>query len=382
MATKEMAGLQLLLKRLPNWPTLCGSGSLPILYAIQRCRTAALGYHMYRCPDKECSSALTQYHSCRNRHCPHCGNSKKEDWIESRMRELFPCKYYHMVFTLPHELNGIIMGNRKELFDLLFDASSYTLKKFAKDEQHMGATPGIISVLHTWGQQLSFHPHVHCIVSGGGIDPESNWRVAKKVKYGRLFPVKAMAIVYKARFMALLKEKILAKQIKLSTEQAIDWPKLQDSLYAKRWIVHAKQPFGGPAQVVEYLGRYTHKVAISNHRILKVDENGRVSFTYKDYADHNKTKQMELSGEEFLRRFEQHILPQRFCKIRSYGLYANHRRKTRVEGIQQKMELPRHPDPVILPWEIKVLIRHGVDPLLCPACKCRKMELLAIKYPG
>lgn len=377
-----MAGLQLLLKRLPNWPTLCGAGSLPILHAIQRCRTAALGYHMYRCPDKECSTALTQYHSCRNRHCPHCGNSKKEDWIESRMRELFPCKYYHIVFTLPHELNAIIMGNRKELFDLLFEASAYTLKKFAQDEKYLGAVPGIISVLHTWGQQLSFHPHVHCIVSGGGIDSESNWKMAKKAKYGRLFPVKAMAIVYKARFMALLKEKVLTKQIKLSLEQEKEWSQLQDSLYAKRWIVHARQPFGGPAQVVEYLGRYTHKVAISNHRILKVDESGRVLFNYKDYADHNKTKQMELSGEEFLRRFEQHILPRRFCKIRSYGLYANHGRNARVEAIHQKMEIPKHPDPVLLPWEIKVLIRQGVDPLLCPTCKCRKMELLAIKYPG
>jgi len=287
-----------------------------------------------------------------------------------------------MVFTLPHDLNAIVLGNRKEMFDLLFEASAYTLKKFAADEQHLGATPGIISVLHTWGQQLSFHPHVHCIVGGAGMDAESNWKIAKKAKYGRLFPVKAMATVYKARFMALLKLSVNHNIITLNQDQQDQWQHIQDKLYATKWIVFAKQPFGGPAQVVEYLGRYTHKVAISNSRIQKVDASGRISFAYKDYADQGKTKQMELSGEEFLRRFEQHILPKRFCKIRSYGLYANHGRKDRVSDIHGKLEIPGHPEPIVLPWEIKVLIRHGVDPLLCPTCKCRKMELLAIKYPG
>jgi predicted nucleic acid-binding Zn ribbon protein len=179
-------GLQHVLHTVDGWKTHCGAGALTVFNAISKCRTPSLGYHLYRCSDPGCDHTKMQYHSCRNRHCPHCGNAKKEDWIDARVRELLPCKYYHVVFTLPHELNGMVMGNRKAMFNLLLEASAYTLNIFSRDEKHLGATVGIISVLHTWGQQLSFHPHVHCIVTGNGWrEKDQQWLEAKKARYKR-----------------------------------------------------------------------------------------------------------------------------------------------------------------------------------------------------
>src|SRR5438477_4681133 len=179
-----------------------------VLHRLKICRTATLGYHVYRCSDDECGHIKYQYHSCRDRHCPNCGALKKQEWIEARMQELLPVKYYHVVFTLPHELNSLVMGHRKILYKLLFDASAQTLRCFAKDNKYLEATPGIISVLHTWGQQLSFHPHIHCIVSGGGIRDDNEWKEATKNQWQFLFPVKAMSIVYRAKFLKALKQMI------------------------------------------------------------------------------------------------------------------------------------------------------------------------------
>jgi len=318
-------------------------GSYRILSKLETCRTQAMGFHYYGCNSTSCSYKEKVYHSCRNRHCPNCGNSKKEEWIESRLRELLPCKYYHVVFTLPHQLNSLILGNRKELFDLLFSATSYTLLKFSKDEQYMGAQPGITSVLHTWGQQLSFHPHMHCIVSGGGTNEANEWKEAKKCKYGSLFPVQAMAPVFKAYFLKHLRKLKTDGKLRLSYQQEQQWKGFLDELFSITWILYAKQPFGGPQQVVEYLARYTHKVAISNHRMQQVDEQGNVTFTYKDYADGKKKKEMTLPAKEFIRRFEQHILPYRYCKIRHYGYLGNNRRKRKVNEILAKMKLPKYP---------------------------------------
>jgi len=325
--TGSRATVQQLLHQMPDWKDQTAPGSHKVLQSIQHCHTAHLGYHAYRCSDSDCGAMQYVYHSCRNRHCPACGNSKTKEWIESGTKELLPCKYYHAVFTIPHQLNSLVLGNRIAMFNLLFEAASYTLLKFANDDQYLGAQPGIIAVLHTWGQQLSFHPHVHCIISGGGIDTTHQWKMAEKAKHRFLFPQKAVAVVYRACFLKQLQQHIDQGSIMMTEEQQRAWMSLRSLLYNTGWITYFKEPMGGSAQVIEYLGRYTHKVAISNHRIKSIDTDNKVTFEYKDYADDGKHKLMTLSGEEFLRRFEQHILPPRFCKIRHYGYLGNYKRR-------------------------------------------------------
>ncbi len=350
-----------------------------VLQRIKNCRTAALGYHLYGCTNEDCGHIKYQYHSCRDRHCPNCGAVKKQEWIEARIQELLPVKYYHVVFTLPHELNSLVMGNRKLLYKLLFDASSATLLTFAKDTKHMGATPGVISVLHTWGQQLSFHPHVHCIVSGGGIANGNRWKECVNSDRRFLFPVKAMSIVYRAKILQALQQMINDGEV-ISVKE--DTKQLINLLYTKEWNVYAKAPFGGPQAVIEYLGRYTHKVAISNHRIQSIDdEAGTVSFDYKDYADGGKQKQMTLSIAEFTRRFEQHILPERFTKIRTYGYLANRNRHQRINEVLSKMKLPLHKGIVRIPVQVRMMEQFGIDVMECPCCKNKTLQLIKIFYP-
>ena len=351
-----------------------------VLQRIKVCRTASLGYHVYRCSNDECGEIKYQYHSCRDRHCPNCGAVKKQEWIEARTQELLPVKYYHVVFTMPHELNSLVMGHRKLLFKLLFDASAQTLLTFAKDPKYIGAIPGIISVLHTWGQQLSFHPHIHCIVSGGGISADNTWKEATKNDWRFLFPVKAMGIVYRAKFLQTLQQMIARGQVILTDKE--DAKQLINLLYHKDWIVYAKAPFGGPHAVIEYLGRYTHKVAISNHRIQSInDEDGTVTFGYKDYADGGTQKQMTLTAHEFIRRFEQHILPDRFTKIRTYGYLANRNRHHRINEVLKKMKLPLHKGPVKIPLQLRMLEQFGIDIAECPCCKNKTLQLVKIFYP-
>ena len=351
-----------------------------VLQRIKTCRTSSLGYHVYQCSDERCGHVKYQYHSCRDRHCPNCGAVKKQEWIEARRQELLPVKYYHVVFTLPHELNSIILGHRKILFKLLFDASAQTLLTFAKDVKYLGATPGIISVLHTWGQQLSFHPHIHCIVSGGGVTTANEWKEATKSSWLFLFPVKAMNIVFRAKFLQALKQLIVKEEVVLP--QNTDSKRFIDLLYQKDWVVYARAPFGGPHAVIEYLGRYTHKVAISNHRISGIDdEKGTVTFDYKDYADGCKKKQMTLSAGEFIRRFEQHILPERFTKIRTYGYLANRNRHQRINEVLKRMKLPLHKGLVKIPLQIRMLEQFGIDMEECTCCKNKTLILVKIIYP-
>jgi len=350
-----------------------------VMHRLQKCRTAALGYHAYRCSDKGCAYIKYQYHSCRDRHCPNCGALKKQQWIEARMQELLPVKYYHVVFTLPHELNSLVMGHRALLYKLLFDASSQTLLTFAKDPQYLAALPGIISVLHTWGQQLSFHPHIHCIVSGGGIKADNTWKEARKSSYNFLFPVKAMHTVYRAKFLEALQQMIAKGEVIMP--DGTDGKALISLLYRKDWIVYVKAPFGGPQCVIEYLGRYTHKVAISNHRICSVNEDDTLTFDYKDYSDGNSKKQMSLPGKEFIRRFQQHILPKRFTKIRTYGYLANRNRHQRINGVLKSMKLPLHKGLVKIPLEITMKEQYGIDIQQCPCCKGKTLQLVHIYYP-
>jgi len=371
------ASVQTLLQQWPQWRQHCAPGAVPVLHALQQCRSRALGYHLYQC--SACTQQKMQYHSCRNRHCPNCGTSKQQQWVEARLRELLPCKYYHVVFTLPHALNSLVLGNRRVMYKMLFDAAHDTLQCFGNDPRYLGARAGIISVLHTWGQNLSFHPHVHCIVSGGGQDATGRWQEGKKTKYGVLYPVQAMQQVYRGRFMHLLKKGIARNEIKPPNDT--DVQALQTMLYTQRWVVYAKQPFGGPQQVVEYLGRYTHKVAISNHRIRSIDPDHNVTFEYKDYAAGGIKKLMTLEGAEFLRRFSQHILPKGFCKVRSAGIYTNHGRKKRIEALLQQLRVPRHPEPAIVPWHVLSMERTGVNPLVCAHCKKGTMQVTDIILP-
>ncbi len=377
-ATGCRATVQQLLQQMPGYKEMTSPGSHAVLSRIERCRTADYGYHAYRCSDSACGAMQYVYHSCRNRHCPGCGNNKKEEWIEARMKELLPVKYYHAVFTMPHQLNSLVMGNRKAMFTLLFDAASYTLLKFAKDEKYLAAQPGIIAVLHTWGQQLSFHPHVHCIVSGGGIDKDKRWKEAVKAKHKFLFPTKAVQAVYRAYFLNQLQQQIDKGIVTMREEQHKDWLGLRTALYNMDWIVDFREPMGGPAQVLEYLGRYTHKVAISNHRIKRIDMDNNVTFEYKDYADEGKKKSMTLQGEEFLRRYEQHLLPPRFCKIRHYGYLGNYKRKQRVNEMLQQMELPQHAQQALVSSTIRMIEKYGTDGMLCSHCKKAKLELLYV----
>jgi hypothetical protein len=350
-----------------------------VLGHLKVCRTAALGYHVYKCSEQGCAHVQYQYHSCRDRHCPQCGALKKEQWIEARRQELLPVSYYHVVFTLPHELNCLVLGHRRLLFNMLFEAAAATLLSFAKDPKYLGALPGIISVLHTWGQQLSFHPHVHCIVSGGGITKEGIWKAAKKNLYHFLFPVKAMQVVFRAKFLTSLQKMMIRGEV--IVPEGTNSKVLFDLLYQKEWVVYAKAPFGGPQAVIEYLGRYTHKVAISNHRLCSINEDTTITFEYKDYSDTGKQKLMTLEAQEFIRRFAQHILPKGFTKIRTYGYLANRNRKERIHAVLKTMKLPLHKGLVMVPLQVQLLERFGIDIKECPCCKNKTMQLVQIYYP-
>jgi hypothetical protein len=352
------------------------SYSRQVFGSIHRCHTAANGMHTYRCNDAACHHLHYQYHSCGNRHCPNCGGLKKEQWIENLTAELLPTAYYHIVFTLPHELHPVTMGNRKAIFKLLFDAASQTLLQFAGDPKYLGGKCSITAVLHTWGQQLTFHPHVHCIVSGGGIDSDNKWVKAKRSNNKFLFPADALRTVYKAIFLKGLRRLIAKKELRI---EGINTEKVIRKMGYKKWKVHARSPFGNVANVVAYLGRYTHKIAITVHRIISITE-GAITFKYKDYAHGNTTKELTLSHGEFLRRFEQHILPKRFVKIRHYGFLQNHGKIKRLNSIRGQLKLSPVAARVQVPAAIRMLEQYGKDITLCPKCGKGKLELIAIAY--
>ena len=293
------------------------SYQLRTLSALRSCRTAALGGHIDVC--SECGKFRVSYNSCRNRHCPKCQGNKREAWIEARNSELLPVPYFHIVFTLPEELNIFCLQHPKEMYGILFKSVWQTLQKFAKNKHLTG---GIIAVLHTWGQNMSLHPHLHCIVPGGGIDKKGKWKnFSTKGKF--LFPVKALSKVFRAKYVSFLRKNKLLSQKEI------------DPLFSKSWVVYAKRPFAHPAYVVEYLGRYTHKVAISNSRIISY-ENNKVSFSYKDYRHGGVKKVMELQDTEFIRRFAQHILPAGFVRIRHYGFLSSTTKKVTIPAIREQ----------------------------------------------
>ncbi len=337
-----------------------------VLNAIAHCRTAYFGGHVDQCDT--CNHLRISYNSCRNRHCPKCQATNRERWIEARQQDLLPVHYFHVVFTLPQELNIYCQKYPTELYNILFSASKETIETFASDHKHLGAHTGMISVLHTWGQNLSLHPHVHMIIPGGGITEEGIWKNSKG-NGSFLFPVQAMSVVYKNKFLEKLKLFLESKGNPLDVT-------LRRMLYTKSWVVYAKQPLMGPRQVIEYLGRYSHKIAISNHRIKNVSE-GKVSFTYKAYADGGAQKLMTLDAEEFLRRFCLHILPPGFMKIRHYGILSS-RTKPRLRMQQMKMGIipagkQGQKDQEKKSWQDLSKEKLNFDVEKCPCCKTGKM---------
>jgi hypothetical protein len=356
-ATYEVA--QVLERNRENLAGYCAnSWQLRTLHALRKCRTAALGGHIDRCNNPDCHRLHLSYNSCRNRHCPKCQGHKKEEWIRAREEELLNVPYFHVVFTLPAELNRLCLYEPKLAYNVLFKTAWGIIRDFGANPKFLGAKTGMIAILHTWGQNLSLHPHLHCIVPGGGMTQTGKWKNTKSQgKY--LFPVKAMSTVFRARFVAALR-----KELEPQSDS------FYESLFKQNWVVYCKRPFLGPPQVIEYLGRYTHKIAISNHRIKSL-ENGKVKFTVKDYRHGGKKSILRLSDAEFIRRFALHILPKSFVRIRHYGILSSYHKKATIPKLQQvlgKVALPE---------------RKPLQHQVCPVCKKGKLiSLYVFKVRG
>jgi hypothetical protein len=297
-----------------------------VLLAITRCRTAALGGHRDRCSD--CGHTAVSYNSCRNRHCPKCQGNARQRWLEARERELLPTSYVHVVFTLPRELAWLALQNKQLIYSLLFKASAETLLEIARDPRHLGAEIGFFSVLHTWNQRLQHHPHVHCVLAAGGLAPDhSRWISSHRSFF---LPVKVLSRVFRGKFVAGLKTAFREGKLQfhghlIPLAQPRVFPSWLRLLFRHDWIVYAKRPFGGPEHALRYLGNYTHRVAISNHRLVALT-NDEVTFRWRDSAHGNKKRLMTLPVDEFLRRFLLHLLPRGFVRIRNFGFLANRQR--------------------------------------------------------
>ena len=290
---------------------------------VERCRTATLGGHVERCGG--CAYTRIAYNSCRNRHCPKCCATQQAAWLSREAENLLPVEYHHVVFTLPAEVNPIGLQNPATVYDALMSAAAQTIHEVAADPKHLGAEVGLLLVLHTWGQTLSYHPHVHGIATGGGLTPEGRWASCRP---GFFLPVRVLSRVFRRTFLGRMREALASGKL-AGFSNAAGFAGWVSGLEAKEWVVYSKPPFGGPAQVLKYLARYTHRVAIGNSRLVAL-EAGRVTFTYKDYADAARTTAMTLDGVEFLRRWVRHVLPRGFVKVRHYGLLANRHRAAKL----------------------------------------------------
>src|SRR5271169_2937224 len=299
---------------------------LKILTAIVNCRTSALGGHIDEC--SRCGHRAISFHSCRNRHCPKCQSNARDRWLEARRRELLPTRYVHVVFTLPGQLARLALQNKQEVYSLLFRASAETLLTVARDPRHLGAEIGFFSVLHTWNQQLLHHPHVHCVVPAGGLAPDHTRWIAAAT--GFFLPVKVLSRVFRGKFVAGLRELHATGKLEFHgglapLQSPPAFAAMLRSLFRSDWVVYSKRPFGGAEHALRYLGCYTHRVAISNHRLVALQE-GQVTFRWRDSAHKNKKRLMRLPLEEFLRRFFLHVLPRGFVRIRHFGFFAHRRR--------------------------------------------------------
>ena len=344
--------------------------------AIAACRTEALGGHIAQCDT--CGAQRYAYHSCRNRHCPKCQTLAKERWLAARRAELLPVRYFHLVFTLPHELNALAQGNPQVLYGLLFESVSATLIEFGANSRWLGGEIAATLILHTWGQTLSQHLHLHCLVAAGALHANGHWIHSR---HGFLFPVQALSKVFRGKFLAALTREFDAGRIKLegSTGGLADCAtrtRFVGSLRNHAWVVYAKQSFCGPQQVLDYLGRYTHRVALSNNRLVSV-EHEQVSFRYKDYAHGNRRKVLTLGAGEFIRRFLLHVLPKGFMRIRHYGLLANRAKRLKLAQAFSALD---HPPPALHPSQPESVAAFWLriaklDIHQCPHCHTGRMVL-------
>lgn len=353
------------------------SAQRKVLRDIARCRTAELGGHRQWC--ESCGFERYVYHSCRNRHCPKCQTRASSEWVAARRQELLPVPYFHNVFTLPHELNPLIgwnADNQRALLKLLFDAAAQTLLSFGRSE--LGGTIGFTLVLHTWDQQLRPHYHVHALIASGALTPDGSRWIAGGGKF--LFPVHGLSKMFRAKYLAGLESLLVEKRLDLPPhlENLRDPParrRLLQTLRGKPWAVYSKRPFTGPQKLLNYLGRYTHRVAISNHRLLSCD-NGQVRFTYRDRRDGDRQKLAVLPAAQFLQRFFQHVLPPRFQRIRHYGLLANRGKHERLRRCRELLGVRKTADrapqtPSLAEW---LTIHTGIDPDVCPCCGERLLQ--------
>jgi hypothetical protein len=354
---------------------------LRAMRAIEICRTAALGGHVDECD--QCGARKISYNSCRNRHCPKCQSLDKQRWLEKRCSELLPVPYFHVVFTVPQELNPLALANPRWFYDLLFDSASKTLLEIAADPKHLGARIGALAVLHTWSQTLELHPHLHCIVPGGGVSLDGQRWVSSRPDY--FLPVQVLARLFRGKFLAGVKAAFQAGRLRLpeALQDPASFQALIDRLYAKAWVVYSKPPFGSPEQVLAYLARYTHRVAISNSRLVRL-AGGRVTFTYKDYTQGGRVREMTLPVAEFIRRFLLHVLPEGFVRIRYYGLLANRNRQRTLARCRELLAAATPAEPSEAPsqegWQARLARLTGTDPTLCPQCgrgHLRRIEELA-----
>jgi len=345
-----------------------------VISRIASCRTKVLGGHLWGC--ESCGGVVPLYNSCRNRHCPLCQRMDQFRWVSARVSELLPVPYFHCVFTLPHILNPLVAANPKALLGALFMAASVTLQKFAKDPKFLGAKVGVLMVLHTWGQKLNLHYHVHCVVTGGGLNDNQEWVPSSSEKF--LFPVKAMSPVFRGIYMEELGRLLSQNALRIPDPYRSyfdNHSQLKRRLFSKPWVVYAKRPFSGPFTVLKYLARYTHRVAIANSRIIQY-ENGLVTFTYKDYRNENATEKLKLPLEKFLNRFVSHILPDGFKKIRNYGIWANPCKKKLIPFCQKLLGIPKIPkDFVTSLHESEQPHDQDTDVRTCPFCGHRTLRV-------
>jgi len=357
---------------------------LRVMRAVEACRTAVLGGHKEKCED--CGHIEISYNSCRNRHCPKCQTLRKEKWIEERGKDLLPVEYFHVVFTLPSELNPLFIMNPKVMYNLLFRSASETLVELADNPKHLGVRIGFMVILHTWGQNLMDHPHVHCVVTGGGLSSDDRWVSCRK---GFFIPVRVMSSLFRGKFLDHLKmsfdsdDLIFPANIRHLREPRT-FEIFRRRFYHKKWVVYCKPPFAGAEGVLQYLGRYTHRIAISNNRILNLQD-GNVSFRWRDYSDGDKQKTMTLSAHEFIRRFLLHVLPHRYVRIRHFGLLSNRNRKGDIALCRELLNcgktVTKEKDRQET-WQEQLLRLCGIDVTTCPVCKKGSMVTVEFLLPS
>lgn len=352
-----------------------GRAAARVWRAILACRTAILGGHLETCD--HCGTVRHVYHSCRNRHCPQCQTRAKEAWLAARRREVLPVPYFHLVFTLPHDLPGLIAAAPRPLYENLFSAVSATLMEFAASPRHLGGVPAFSLVLHTGKQDLGRHVHLHALVAGGALTASGEWISPKK---GFLFPVCALSRVFRGKFVAGLEALRRADRLAGLVATPADWQRLKQRLYLHDWVVYAKQPLGGPEAVLEYLGRYTHRVAVSNERILGIDGNDGL-LRVRAHPTSGKKRTLRVPGTEFIDRFLQHVLPAGFKRIRHYGLLSPARKKESLAAARAALDVPP-PEPAVIESVAQFMQRVTcIEQGRCPHCGIGQFRGVATLLP-